>query len=202
MEKLKIILKICRTFVELLLKKIIHRGFYFNCVILKSKSAKIKINRLANLSIGAKVRLDDNCDIRSSKNLSIGRGSEIGVGTAIISTKTGTVEIEENVFLHRNCTVVSCEKIVIGAGTAIGYNVVILDHDHYYVKDGPQPWNKIKTAPVIIGKNVWIGANVTILAGTTIGDNAVIAAGSVIKGDIPKSKLILQKRSTEYREIK
>ena len=60
---------------------------------------------------------------------------------------------------------------------------------------------EIKTSPVVIGKNVWIGANTTILAGTHIGDNCVIAAGSVIKGDIEKSKLVIQKRSTEIRTI-
>lgn len=201
MGKIKLVLQVCRTFIELSLKKIIHRGLKFNCIVLKSKSAKIYLNKSANLSIGEKVRLDDECEIRSSKNISLGKGTEIGVGTAVIATKTGIVEIEEHVFFNRNCTVVSCEKIVIGAGTAIGYNVVILDHDHYYVKEGIQPWNDIKTAPVVIGKNVWIGANVTILAGTTIGDNSVIAAGSVIKGNIPKSKLVLQKRKTEFREI-
>lgn len=202
MGKLKIGIKIFRTFLDFSLRKIMHRGLSFNCIILKSRKAKIKINKAAHLSIGKKVRFDDNCEIKVSKNISIGSSSEIGEGTAIISTKTGTIEIENNVFLNRNCTVVSCDKIVIGEGTAIGYNVVILDHDHYYVKDGPQPWNKIKTAPIVIGKNVWIGANVTILAGTTIGDNAVIAAGSVIKGNIPKSKLVLQKRNTEYRDIR
>ena len=72
---------------------------------------------------------------------------------------------------------------------------------HYFVPEGEQPWNEIKTSPVVIGKNVWIGANTTILAGTHIGDNCVIAAGSVIKGDIEKSKLVIQKRSTEIRTI-
>ena len=39
--------------------------------------------------------------------------------------------------------------------------------------------------PIVIGKNVWIGANVTILGGVTIGDNSIIAAGAVVNKDIP-----------------
>ena len=47
---------------------------------------------------------------------------------------------------------------------------------------------------IIIGKNVWIGANTVILRGTTIGDNAVIAAGSVLKGDVAPNTVFLNKR--------
>ena len=47
---------------------------------------------------------------------------------------------------------------------------------------------------IIIGRNVWIGANTVILRGTTIGDNAVIAAGSVLKGDVAPNTVFLNKR--------
>ena len=40
-------------------------------------------------------------------------------------------------------------------------------------------------APIVLGKNVWVGSNVTILQGVTIGDNAVIAAGAVVTKDVP-----------------
>ena len=41
------------------------------------------------------------------------------------------------------------------------------------------------SAPIVLGKNVWVGSNATILQGVTIGDNAVIGAGAVVTGDIP-----------------
>ena len=50
---------------------------------------------------------------------------------------------------------------------------------------------KTQTAPVIIGKNVWIGENCTILPGVTIGDNAVIGAGSVVTKDIPNDSIAI-----------
>ena len=52
-----------------------------------------------------------------------------------------------------------------------------------------------KTSPVIIGNNVWIGANTVILRGTEIGDNCVIGAGCVIKGKYGANSVIVQKRT-------
>ena len=42
-------------------------------------------------------------------------------------------------------------------------------------------------APIVIGKNVWIGANATVVPGVTIGDGAIIAAGAVVTKDVPKN---------------
>ena len=47
-----------------------------------------------------------------------------------------------------------------------------------------------KKAPVVIGDNVWIGANVTILPGVTIGDYVVVAAGAVVTKDVPSGVLV------------
>lgn len=56
---------------------------------------------------------------------------------------------------------------------------------------------KFQTSPIVIGNNVWIGANTLILRGTTIGDNCVVAGGSVIRGNYPADTVIVQKRTTE-----
>lgn len=57
------------------------------------------------------------------------------------------------------------------------------------------------TAPVYIGDNVWLGANVVVLKGVTIGDNAVIAANSVVSKDVPANMLFHEKRDLVYREL-
>lgn len=64
----------------------------------------------------------------------------------------------------------------------IGHQVVLatLNHDL-----NPERRGSMHAAPIAIGKNVWIGAHATVLAGVTIGDNAVIAAGAVVNRDIP-----------------
>lgn len=64
----------------------------------------------------------------------------------------------------------------------IGHNVVVaaLKHDH-----DPARWADTIPAPVILGRNVWIGANATLLSGVTIGENAVVAASAVVTKNVP-----------------
>lgn len=68
------------------------------------------------------------------------------------------------------------EKISIGNNSIIGYNTTILTHE-YLIKE-------YRLGEVKIGSNVMIGANCTILPGVTIGDHAVVAAGSVVHKDV------------------
>ena len=58
------------------------------------------------------------------------------------------------------------------------------------------------TGEVIIGKNVWIGANTVILRNTRIGDNAVIAAGSIVKGEVPANSVFVDKREHNLIQYK
>ena len=68
------------------------------------------------------------------------------------------------------------EKITVGENTIIGYNTTILAHE-YLIKE-------YRLGEVLIGENVLIGANCTILPGVTIGDGAIVAAGSVVHKDV------------------
>lgn len=80
-------------------------------------------------------------------------------------------------------------------------NVQIYDHDHdFRVKSGISE-GMYKTAPVEIGNNVWIGANTIILRGTKIGDNCVIGAGSIVKGNVLSNSVFLQKKENMVKEI-
>jgi acetyltransferase-like isoleucine patch superfamily enzyme len=74
------------------------------------------------------------------------------------------------------------EMIEINDNTIIGYNSTILGHE-YLVKE----WRKGK---VIIGKDVTIGANVTILPGVIIGDGATISACSLVNKDVPENAFV------------
>jgi len=67
-------------------------------------------------------------------------------------------------------------------------NLVIVDHDHKR-EDGAVTGDLI-SEPVVIGNNVWCGANVTILKGVTIGDGAVIAVGAVVTKEVEAHSLV------------
>lgn len=88
-----------------------------------------------------------------------------------------------------NGTVFTAKKrIVVGDGTMIAPNVIIVDSD-FHAQWPPEGRFASSTADtdreVVIGKNVWIGMNTVILKGTTIGDNSIIGAMSLVSGAIP-----------------
>ena len=81
-------------------------------------------------------------------------------------------------------------KIIVGDGTGLGPGTMIFSSNHQYVPGKPyidQPYNE---RDVIIGRNVWVGARCVILPGVRIGDNAVIAAGSVVNRDVAEATLV------------
>lgn len=111
-------------------------------------------------------------------------------GGGIISMKDG--------FVNRNSLIVSMEKIEIGSGVTIGPNCCIYDHDHNLSGDKTGPF---LTSPVIIGNNVWIGANAVVLKGVKIGERAVVAAGAVVNKDVPPYSIVggVPARVLKYR---
>lgn len=95
----------------------------------------------------------------------------------------------EDCFINFNCTILDEAKVTIGDNAFIGPNVSIYTACHPLE---PKKRNLfIEWAePVTIGKNVWIGGDVTILPGVTIGDNVVIGAGSVVTKSFPPGVVI------------
>lgn len=89
--------------------------------------------------------------------------------------------VGKNVFINSGCRFQDQGGITIGDGAFIGHNVVLCTLNHDF---DPDKRGTTIPSPIIIGKNVWIGSNVTIVPGVTIGDNAVIAAGSVVTKNI------------------
>jgi acetyltransferase-like isoleucine patch superfamily enzyme len=98
----------------------------------------------------------------------------------IIGNKVGT---NNNIFL---C---AANKISIGDNTLIGQGTVIMDFEAHGMAINER--NKLgEIGTVEIGKNVWIGNNVTILKNSKIGDNTIVAAGAIVSGDFPSDVII------------
>ena len=97
------------------------------------------------------------------------------------------ITIGKNVFINAGCKFQDQGGITIGDGALIGHNVVLatLNHD---LEPGKR--SNLYPAPIVIGKNVWIGSNATILPGVTIGDGSIVAAGAVVTKDIPSNTIV------------
>jgi acetyltransferase-like isoleucine patch superfamily enzyme len=107
--------------------------------------------------------------------------------------------------LMNGALVMAEERIEIGSHCLISWNVGIADSDFHplapaqrvidahalapFFKDRP-PRPPLRTAPVIISDNVWIGMNAIILKGVTIGENSVVAAGAVVTKSVPPDVVV------------
>lgn len=98
------------------------------------------------------------------------------------------IEINNNVKINNNvCIVSDGEGIFIDENTLIGTNVTITDSNFHNLNPLFREFRDLNSKKVKIGKNVFIGSNVTILKGASIGDNSVIATGSIVTGLIPSN---------------
>lgn len=120
-------------------------------------------------------------------------------------------------FTLLNGAIVMAEELVeIGSHCLISWGVGIADSDFHplepaqrlvdshalapFFKDRP-PRPKLKTAPVKIGDNVWIGMNAVILKGVTIGDNSVVAAGAVVTKSVPANTIVAGNPAVEVKKF-
>ncbi|QNQ83110.1 acyltransferase [Lactobacillus sp. PV037] len=136
------------------------------------------------------------------KKLIIGAHTTWRKGLSVTIGKDGKVEIGKNCFFNNYCSINSLQTIKIGDGTLFGEGVKIYDHNHRFRDPNvPIKYQGYKSAPVNIGKHCWIGSNVIILKGTSIGDNCVIGAGCVVSGEVP-SNTILKLTNDNQEEIR
>lgn len=166
------------TFVKFCLMKLfLGSSFSFHPIERFSPNVVTEFNRGSHVKIGRMVRVHSGCKIKARRG--------------------ATLTLEEGAKLNYNCILACHESITIGAGTVFGPSVYVYDHDHDYHHALRE--DRYLSAPVVIGKGCWIGADTVILRGSTIGDNCVIGAGCVIKGDIPANTVVVQKRETVLR---
>lgn len=181
------------------------RTLYY-CIFLK-KFIKTKSKFPLSLYKNILLKLEKNSELIIGENLVIGKPLVVG------TTKQTRIQLQENSkmiinthymihagcfinvcpdstlildagFINENVQIICADKIEIGEGTAIARDVVIRSFD------GHEVMGSNISAPIKIGKHVWVGQGAMILKGVTIGDGAIIAAGSIVTKDVPSRTLV------------
>ena len=165
------------------------RMAFLNAVHMGNVNASLvqNINPRTEIAVGGKSKLTLPHSVFTRRNVSFRvEGGELTIGTS---------------FFNQGCAITCMDNIQIGDNCLFGPNVVVVDHDHEYRYTDERRGNHYKKAPISIGNNVWIGANVTILRGTQIEDGAVIGAGCVIRGKVEKNTVVVNKQDIYIKNI-
>lgn len=124
-------------------------------------------------------------------------GKKVWMWGVLTSQSGGKITLGDHSKLGGGCIVDAVDSVSIGNFTAIAVNVHISDNNNHPVNpkyrkymricgdSDSRLWKHSAHAPIVIGENCWIGRNVSIMKGVTIGDNSIIAANSVVTKSIP-----------------
>jgi acetyltransferase-like isoleucine patch superfamily enzyme len=103
----------------------------------------------------------------------------------IFADEKAEINIGNNVYINKGVVISARQRIDIGDSTKIGGRTLLMDTDYHGI-DG----NCARTSPIHIGSHVWICWGEIILKGVTIGNNSMVAAGSVVTRDVPPDTLV------------
>ena len=129
------------------------------------------VQQLRSLTCGAGVSYAPNVSFRNAERITIGAGSHIGEHSVIwAGNDTARITFGEKCLLAPNTTVTA---------------------SNYAIEPGRPIMDQRKIEQdIVIGDDVWLGANTVVLAGVTIGDGAVVAAGAVVTKDVPAGSIV------------
>lgn len=138
-----------------------------------------------------RVTLQDNVRLQAwGGSIHVDEGAQVRDRCELKST--GALRLGARCVLSRNATLHCHERIDIGERCAIAERTTIIDSDHGF--DGSDTFvleQPVRSAPIVIGQNVFVGTNAVILRGSVVGDRAVIAAGAVLNGgDFPAAHIV------------
>ena len=147
----------------------------------RARQMTAAINRLSH---------DDAERIRTMFGDLIGKelDSTVSLIPPLYTTGGGNTRIGRNLFINQNCTMYDLGGLDIADDVMIGPNVSLITSGHPIAPS--QRRAGVTASPIVIERNVWIAANVTVIGGVTIGENSVVAAGSVVTKDVPANTLV------------
>ena len=132
------------------------------------------------------IRIGENCFIGAGVTLAAGMPTEV-----FAPDHPPVIEIGDRTTVGKDCWFIARDSVVLEEDVTIAPNVYFTDHNHTYA----DPWLPVgqqilQCFPVRVGAGTWIGTNVVVLPGADIGRNCAIAAGTVVRGQIPDHSVV------------
>ncbi len=184
----------------MIIKEILYKLFY---------NPKNYVKNRNNIVLAQTTTLLKSCTFkfqgREERNsVIIGQNSMVGCNF-IFESDNGEIEIGDNTFINSATNLISRNKIKIGSHVTIAWGCTIYDHNSHSLdykerqndiqrvnidyRNGhdlcySKEWNTVKSSPITIEDNVWIGFECVILCGVTIGEGAIVGARSVVRNDV------------------
>lgn len=151
--------------------------------------ANVVLRHPHKIRIGNDVVIDDGCclDAKGDANrgIDIGNGVFIGRGT-ILSCKNGDIVVDDHANIGFNCEIFSGGRVRLGKHTLVAAYTYLVGGDHTFDRTDVAVLYQDRVARGIeVDDNAWLGAHVVIADGATVGRDAIIGAGAVVRGTIP-----------------
>jgi maltose O-acetyltransferase len=141
--------------------------------------------RLRGMSVGAKTRVGPAVRVVRPRCVHLGDRCEIEHNVFLKCVREdASLAVGAFVFIGAGSEIDVAASVTIGPHTLLAPGVFITDHAHNNARGLHHDEQGIRSAPVTIGADVWLGARAVVLAGVTIGDGAVIGAGAVVTRDV------------------
>lgn len=154
--------------------------------------ANVTLRHPHKIRIGDHVMVDDNVvlDAKGEDNRGIAIGHECFIGrNAILSCKDGDIELGERTMIGSNCQIMAAGPVRLGRDVLISAYAYLLGGGNYDLERTDVPINQSQregnARGIRVADDVWIGPHVVVLDGVSIGAGSAIAAGSIVREDVP-----------------
>ena len=179
--------------------------YYLNTIKRHKIAYDVKLKNYKGILLGNNIEIGDRCIIKADNvnKKSIFIEDNVSFKTnCYLSAPNSRIKIGKHTTLGHNSWIGGAGDIEIGYNSLIGIHTVIISGNHDYMNiDIPFISVPEIAKPIIIGHNVWIGANCVILPGVSIGNGCVIAAGSVVTKDIKENTIVMGIPAKPYKEL-
>ncbi|MGY3213738.1 acyltransferase [Mucilaginibacter sp. HD30] len=179
------------------------RGLFLKPFLQRSRGlvflgCQVKVKHAYQLSAGKNLILDDNVSINALSVSGIKLGDNVSIArdailfcTGVIAQKGTGITIGDRTGIGARAFIAGQGGVTIGSDVITGPNIQIFSENHNF-NDASLTIKEqgVTRQPTVIGNNCWLGGGITVLAGVTIGDGCVIAAGSVVTKSVPSNSIV------------